>query len=213
LTRRRARSGSWPSHRRVSHRLRRPFVTQPQRRFIRIHPSRLSLTRFAWMVQARLGLHPSALARHVTGALARVRNRPGHWSGPVLTHHRPLIWSDFVSHALYETLTTLGAVISAGIRPRKPTSPSPTTRHRRASRTLPSSAPISGLREANISARMTPVSKEPFTLTAARCWTTCSPRSRPVAGDQDYRPWEQPGAFRLDYERTPLSVPLVTSDA
>jgi hypothetical protein len=25
-----------------------------------------------------------------------------------------------------------------------------------------------------------------------------------VVGDQDYRPWEQPGAFRLDYELTPL---------
>ena len=74
LTRRRSRSGSWPVHRRVSHRLRRPFVTQPQRRFILIHPSRLSLTRFAWMVQAHLGFHPSALVRHVTGALARVGN-------------------------------------------------------------------------------------------------------------------------------------------
>ena len=71
LTRRRTRSGSWPSHRRVSHRLRRPFVTQPQRRFICIHPSRLSLTRLAWMVQARLGPHPSAFARHVTGAALR----------------------------------------------------------------------------------------------------------------------------------------------
>jgi hypothetical protein len=82
LTRRRVRSGSWPIHRRISHRLRRPFVTQPQRRFIYIHPSRLSLTRLAWMVQARLGLHPSALARLVTGALARVGNRHGHKSGP-----------------------------------------------------------------------------------------------------------------------------------
>ena len=73
--------GSWSVYRRGSHRLRRPFVTQPRRRFIRIHPSRLSLTRFAWMDQARLGIYPSALARPVTGALARVGNRPGHWSG------------------------------------------------------------------------------------------------------------------------------------
>ena len=73
--------GAWSVYRRVSRRLRRPFVTQPQRRFIGIHPSRLSLARLAWMVQARLGLHPSAVARHVTGALARVGNRPGHWSG------------------------------------------------------------------------------------------------------------------------------------
>ena len=73
--------GSWSVYRRGSHRLRRPFVTQPPRRFICIHPSRLSLARLAWMVQAFLGLHPSAFARHVTGALARVGNRPGHWSG------------------------------------------------------------------------------------------------------------------------------------
>jgi hypothetical protein len=117
LIRRRSRSGSWPSHRRVSHRLRRPFVTQPQRRFICIHPSRLSLTRLAWMVQARLGLHPSALARHVTGALARVGNRPGHWSGSVWTHHRPLIWCDFVSHSLYVKLATFGAPIPSEIYP------------------------------------------------------------------------------------------------
>ena len=115
FTRPRARSGSRPSHRRVSHRLRRPFVTQPQRRFIRIHPSRLSLTRFTWMVQARLGLHPSALARHVTGALARVGNRPGHKSGPVLTHHRPLIWSDFVSHALYAMMAAFRAISRSGV--------------------------------------------------------------------------------------------------
>jgi hypothetical protein len=57
------------------------------------------------------------------------------------------------------------------------------------------------------------VSKEPFSRTAAGCWTSCSRRSRPVAGDQDYRPWEQPGSCRLNYEPTPFSVPLVTSDA
>ena len=74
-------SDSWSVDRRVSHRLRRLFVTPPRRRFTRVHPSRLSLARFAWMVQARLGLHPSALARLVTEALAWVRNRPGHWSG------------------------------------------------------------------------------------------------------------------------------------
>jgi hypothetical protein len=78
---RRREPGSWSVYRRVSHRLRRPFVTQPPRRFAHAHPSRLSLARFAWMTQARLGLHPSAFARHITGAFARVGNRPGHWSG------------------------------------------------------------------------------------------------------------------------------------
>ncbi len=78
---RRLGPGSWSIYRRVSHRLRRPFVTQPPRRFTRVHPSRLSLARLAWMVQAALGLHPPAFARPVTEALARVGNRPGHWSG------------------------------------------------------------------------------------------------------------------------------------
>jgi site-specific DNA recombinase len=78
---RRLGSGSWSVYRRGSHRSRRPYVTQPRWRLAPAHPSRLSLARFAWMVQARLGLHLSAFARLVTETLARVRNRPGHWSG------------------------------------------------------------------------------------------------------------------------------------
>jgi hypothetical protein len=57
------------------------FRNTAPRRFMDIHPSRLSLAWFAWMAQAPLGLHPPAFAHHVTGALARVGKRPGHWSG------------------------------------------------------------------------------------------------------------------------------------
>src|SRR5207244_5138527 len=51
-------------------------------RFTRVHPSRLSLVWFTRMVQVLLKLRPSALAGHVTVALARVRNWPGHLPRP-----------------------------------------------------------------------------------------------------------------------------------
>jgi hypothetical protein len=49
-------------HRRRNHRFRRPSLTKPHQKFTRVHPSDLPLARLAWMVQAPLGLHPSALA-------------------------------------------------------------------------------------------------------------------------------------------------------
>ena len=60
---------------------RRPQFTGPRRRFTGVHPSDLSLARFVWMVQTRLGHYPSAFARAVARTLAWVGNRPGHWSG------------------------------------------------------------------------------------------------------------------------------------
>src|SRR5262249_38848173 len=42
---------------------RRPSVTQPQQRFTRVHPARLSLARFLRMVRSPLGLHLPAFAR------------------------------------------------------------------------------------------------------------------------------------------------------
>ncbi len=49
--------------------VRRFSVTKPPRKFTRVHPSDLPLARFAWMVQALLGLHPSAVARFVAWRL------------------------------------------------------------------------------------------------------------------------------------------------
>jgi hypothetical protein len=53
-------------HRRRNHRLRRLSLTKPHRKLTHVHPSDLPLARLAWMVQASLGLHPSALACFVT---------------------------------------------------------------------------------------------------------------------------------------------------
>ena len=53
-------------YRRQNHRFRRPSLTKPPRKLTRVHPSDLPLARLVWMVQARLGLHPSALACFVT---------------------------------------------------------------------------------------------------------------------------------------------------
>jgi hypothetical protein len=54
---------------RINHRFRRLSVTKPHQKFTFVHPSDLPLARNAWMVQTRLGLHPSALARFVTWRL------------------------------------------------------------------------------------------------------------------------------------------------
>lgn len=56
-------------YRRQSHQLRRHSLTKPPRKLTCVHPSDLPLARFAWMVQALLGLHPSAVARFVTWRL------------------------------------------------------------------------------------------------------------------------------------------------
>ena len=53
-------------HRRRNHRFRRPSLTKPHQKLTRVHPSDLPLARLAWMVQAPLRLHPSALACFVT---------------------------------------------------------------------------------------------------------------------------------------------------
>jgi hypothetical protein len=51
---------------RINHRFRRPSLTKPHQKFTCVHPSDLPLARNAWMVQTRLGLHPSAFACFVT---------------------------------------------------------------------------------------------------------------------------------------------------
>jgi hypothetical protein len=65
--------GSWLlthyRRKRINHRFRRPSLTKPHQKFTCIHPSDLPLARNAWMVQTRLGLHPSAFARFVTWRL------------------------------------------------------------------------------------------------------------------------------------------------
>jgi len=53
----------------INHRFRRSSLTKPHQKFTFVHPSDLPLARRAWMVQARLGLHPSAFARFVTWRL------------------------------------------------------------------------------------------------------------------------------------------------
>ena len=56
-------------HRRRNHRLQRLSLTKPHRKFTRVHPSDLPLARIAGMVQAILGLRPSAVVRFVTWRL------------------------------------------------------------------------------------------------------------------------------------------------
>ncbi len=73
-------------YRRVSHPFRRPVLTQPRQRFTRVHPCQLSLARLVRMVRSCLGLQPSAVARPVTGTLARFGNRRGHTPGSWLVH-------------------------------------------------------------------------------------------------------------------------------
>jgi len=53
----------------INHRFRRPSLTKPHQKFTCVHPSDLPLARRTWMVQAPLGLHPSAFARFVTWRL------------------------------------------------------------------------------------------------------------------------------------------------
>jgi len=53
-------------HRRRNHRLQRLSLTKPHRKLTCVHPSDLPFARFAWMVQAPLGLHPFAVACFVT---------------------------------------------------------------------------------------------------------------------------------------------------
>src|SRR5205085_7892489 len=47
---------------------RQPSLTEPQKEFTCVHPSSLSLARFHWMAQCRLGLLPSASHGLVTFA-------------------------------------------------------------------------------------------------------------------------------------------------
>jgi len=69
---------------------RRPSMTQPQQRFTRVHPSRLSLARFLRMVRSLLGLHLPAFARFVTWRLRRsgtgLDTRQGHGDSVMTTH-------------------------------------------------------------------------------------------------------------------------------
>jgi hypothetical protein len=44
-------------------------LTKPCQKFTLVHPSDLPLARWTWMVQAPLGLHPSAVARFVAWRL------------------------------------------------------------------------------------------------------------------------------------------------
>jgi hypothetical protein len=53
----------------INHRFRRSSLTKPHQKFTFVHPSDLPLARRVWMVQAPLGLHPSAFARFVTWRL------------------------------------------------------------------------------------------------------------------------------------------------
>jgi len=65
--------GSWLlthyRRKRMNHRFRRLSLTKPHQKFTFVHPSDLPLARRTWMVQAPLGLHPSAFARFVTWRL------------------------------------------------------------------------------------------------------------------------------------------------
>jgi hypothetical protein len=74
------------------------------------HPARLDGSGSPWASPAcsRTPRYRGACAgREPTWALV----------GAVVTRHRPLIWSDFVSHALYGILAHLPVSIRAGIRP------------------------------------------------------------------------------------------------
>ena len=74
----------------ANHHFRRPSMTQPQQRFTRVHPVRLSLARFPRMVRSRLGLHLPAFARFVTWRLRRsgtgLDTRQGHGDSAMTTH-------------------------------------------------------------------------------------------------------------------------------
>ena len=65
--------GSWLlthyRRKRINHRFRRSSLTEPQQKFTCVHPSDLPLARWTWMVQAPLGLHPSAVARFIAWRL------------------------------------------------------------------------------------------------------------------------------------------------
>jgi hypothetical protein len=65
--------GSWLlthyRRKRINHRFRRSSLTKPHQKFTCVHPSDLPFARSTWMVQAPLGLHPSAFARFVTWRL------------------------------------------------------------------------------------------------------------------------------------------------
>jgi hypothetical protein len=64
--------------------LRQPSLTEPQRRFTCVHPSVLSLARFAWMVPAPLGLHLLLHTRLTRSQprMQRLGTGCGHSPGP-----------------------------------------------------------------------------------------------------------------------------------
>jgi hypothetical protein len=83
-------------HRRRDHRFRRPSLTKPHRKLTCVHPSDLPLARLAWMVQAPLGLHPSAVARFVTWRLqGSGTGLDTGWS--VTTSHAHSSWCNIAS--------------------------------------------------------------------------------------------------------------------
>jgi hypothetical protein len=64
--------GSWlltHYRREMNHRFRRSSLTKPLQKFTCVHPSDLPFARRTWMVQALLGLHPSAVARFIAWRL------------------------------------------------------------------------------------------------------------------------------------------------
>ena len=65
--------GSWLlthyRRKRMNHRFRRSSLTKPHQKFTCVYPSDLPFARRTWMVQALLGLHPSAVARFIAWRL------------------------------------------------------------------------------------------------------------------------------------------------
>jgi hypothetical protein len=81
---------------RRNHRFRRPSLTKPHRKFTFVHPSDLPLARSVWMVQTRLGLHPSAFARFVSWRLQG--SGTGLDTGrSMTTSHAHSCWCDLAS--------------------------------------------------------------------------------------------------------------------
>ena len=90
-------------NRRKNHRFRRPSLTKPHRKFTRVHPSDLPLARLAWMVQAPLGLHPSAVACFVTWHLqGSGTGLDTGWS--MTTSHARSSWCNIASRAPLRTV-------------------------------------------------------------------------------------------------------------
>ena len=88
---------------RRNHRFRRPSLTKPHQKFTFVHPSDLPLARSVWMVQTRLGLHPSAFARFVTWHLQG--SGTGLDTGrSMTTSHAHSSWSDIASRSPLRTV-------------------------------------------------------------------------------------------------------------